>query len=62
MQAWLGEKGVHLLGGDVDEAPRGFPACRTCSTYHSGSVKIEHILRPFAVLMAGSDVFDPFKD
>jgi len=25
-------------------------------------VKIEHTLRPFAVAMAGADVFDPFKD
>jgi len=25
-------------------------------------VKIEHTLRPFAVVMAGADVFDPFKD
>jgi tRNA-splicing ligase RtcB len=29
MQTWLREKGVHLLGGDVDEAP--IAACRTCS-------------------------------
>ena len=29
---------------------------------HAGTVKIEHTLRPFAVLMAGAEVFDPFKD
>ena len=29
---------------------------------HEGTVKIEHTLRPFAVVMAGADVFDPFKD
>ncbi len=29
---------------------------------HAGTVKIEHTLRPFAVVMAGADVFDPFKD
>ena len=29
---------------------------------HAGTVKIEHTLRPFAVIMAGADVFDPFKD
>jgi tRNA-splicing ligase RtcB len=29
---------------------------------HAGAVKIEHTLRPFAVVMAGADVFDPFKD
>jgi len=25
-------------------------------------VKIEHTLRPFAVVMAGSEVNDPYKD
>jgi tRNA-splicing ligase RtcB len=29
---------------------------------HAGTVKVEHVLRPFAVVMAGADVFDPFKD
>ena len=62
MQAWLREKGVHLLGGDVDEAPQAYRRLPDVLVHHSGTVKIEHILRPFAVLMAGSDVFDPFKD
>jgi hypothetical protein len=30
--------------------------------HHTGTVKIEHTLRPFAVFMAGADMFDPFKD
>jgi len=30
--------------------------------HHAGTVKIERTLRPFAVVMAGADVFDPFKD
>jgi hypothetical protein len=29
--------------------------------HHTGTVKIEHTLRPFAV-MAGADVLDPLKD
>jgi len=36
--------------------------CLTCSRITPARVKIEHTLRPFAVLMAGADVFDPFKD
>jgi hypothetical protein len=28
----------------------------------SASVKVIHTLRPFAVVMAGSGEFDPFKD
>jgi tRNA-splicing ligase RtcB len=30
--------------------------------HHAGTVAIEHTLGPFAVVMAGADVFDPFKD
>jgi tRNA-splicing ligase RtcB (3'-phosphate/5'-hydroxy nucleic acid ligase) len=30
--------------------------------HHAGTVQIEHVLHPFAVIMAGADVFDPFKD
>ena len=29
---------------------------------HAGTVKVLHTLRPFAVVMAGEDEFDPFKD
>jgi tRNA-splicing ligase RtcB (3'-phosphate/5'-hydroxy nucleic acid ligase) len=62
MQAWLRARSVLLHGGDVDEAPQAYrrlPAVLAC---HAGTVKIEHTLRPIAVLMAGADVFDPFKD
>ena len=30
--------------------------------HHSGTVKVPHTLRPFAVAMAGAGEFDPFKD
>jgi len=30
--------------------------------HHAGTVAIEHTLRPFIVVMAGANVFDPFKD
>jgi len=62
MQAWLRARGVLLHGGDVDEAPQAYrrlPAVLAC---HARTVKIEHTLRPIAVVMAGADVFDPFKD
>src|SRR5712692_6987626 len=62
MQAWLRKKGVHLLGGDLDEAPQAYRRLPDVLAQHAGTVKIEHTLRPFAVVMAGADVFDPFKD
>jgi tRNA-splicing ligase RtcB len=29
---------------------------------HSESIKLLHVLRPFAVAMAGANEVDPFKD
>jgi tRNA-splicing ligase RtcB len=62
MRAWLREKGVRLIGGDLDEAPQAYRRLPTVLAHHAGTVQIEHTLRPFAVVMAGADVFDPFKD
>jgi tRNA-splicing ligase RtcB len=62
MQAWLRGKGVHLVGGDLDEAPQAYRRLPDVLAHHEGTVEIEHRLRPFVVLMAGADVFDPFKD
>src|SRR5436309_1146382 len=62
MQAWLRGKGVRLVGGGLDEAPQAYRRLPEVLAHHAGTVKIEHTLRPFAVVMAGNDVFDPFKD
>jgi tRNA-splicing ligase RtcB (3'-phosphate/5'-hydroxy nucleic acid ligase) len=52
---------VLLHGGDLDEAPQAYRALPDVLTFHSGTVKIGHTLRPIAVVMAGADVLDPFK-
>ncbi len=62
MQEWLRAKGVHLVGGDLDEAPQAYRRLPDVLAHHAGTVEIEHTLQPFAVVMAGADVFDPFKD
>jgi tRNA-splicing ligase RtcB len=62
MQAWLRARGVMLYGGDLDEAPQAYRRLPEVLACHEDTVKIEHTLRPFAVAMAGADVFDPFKD
>ena len=62
MQAWLRDRGVMLHGADLDEAPQAYRRLPEVLACHEGTVKIEHTLRPFAVVMAGADVFDPFKD
>jgi tRNA-splicing ligase RtcB len=62
MQAWLRDKDVHLVGGDLDEAPQAYRRLPDVLAQHDGTVEVEHILRPFIVVMAGAEVFDPFKD
>jgi tRNA-splicing ligase RtcB len=62
MQQWLRDKGVTLYGGDLDEAPQAYRRLPDVLAAHAGTVRIEHTLRPFAVVMAGANEFDPYKD
>ena len=62
MDAWLQERGVTLLGADLDESPMAYRRLPDVLAYHSSSVRVIHTLRPFAVVMAGAGEFDPFKD
>lgn len=62
MRAWLARKGVLLLGGDLDEAPQAYRRLPDVLAEHAGTVEIEHVLRPFGVVMAGPGDLDPYKD
>ena len=62
MDAWLQERGVTLIGADLDESPMAYRRLPEVLAHHSGTVKVPHTLRPFAVAMAGAGEFDPFKD
>jgi len=62
MDQWLGERGVTLMGADLDESPMAYRRLPEVLAQHAGSVKVLHTLRPFAVVMAGEGEFDPFKD
>lgn len=62
MDAWLKRRGVRLLGGDLDESPMAYRRLPDVLAHHAGTVRVEHTLRPFAVVMAGAGEFDPFKD
>ena len=62
MDKWLQDRGVTLIGADLDESPMAYRRLPEVLTKHAGSIKILHTLRPFAVAMAGSGEFDPFKD
>lgn len=62
MDDWLREKGVYLVGGDVDESPMAYRRLSDVLSHHDGSVEVETTLRPFLVMMAGDEVRDPYKD
>lgn len=62
MDEWLQARGVMVSGGDLDESPMAYRRLPDVLAHHAASVKVLHTLRPFAVAMAGSGEFDPFKD
>lgn len=62
MDNWLQERGVTLVGADLDESPMAYRRLPEVLAHHAGSVKVNHTLRPFAVAMAGAGEFDPFRD
>ena len=62
MDAWLRERGVTLIGADLDESPMAYRRLPDVLAHHSESTRVLHWLRPFAVVMAGSGEFDPWKD
>ncbi|WP_024507126.1 RtcB family protein [Bradyrhizobium sp. ARR65] len=62
MDAWLQSRGVTLIGADLDESPMAYRRLPEVLAAHAGSVRVLHSLRPFAVVMAGANEFDPFKD
>lgn len=58
----LAEMGVELRGGGADEAPQVYRKLHTVLDAHAGTIEVERVLRPFIVVMAGEDEFDPYKD
>lgn len=62
MAQWLQEKGVHLRGGDRDEAPQAYRRLPEVLQSHEGTIRVLQTLRPIGVAMAGRDVVDPYKD
>jgi tRNA-splicing ligase RtcB (3'-phosphate/5'-hydroxy nucleic acid ligase) len=62
MDRWLKQRGVVLVGGDLDESPMAYRRLPEVIAEHAGTVRVLHQLRPFAVAMAGEGEFDPFKD
>ena len=62
MQSWVREKGVVLRGGGLDESPHVYRRLPDVLAAQGGTIEVLHTLRPLVVVMAGADVFDPYKD
>ena len=62
MQAWIGERGVILRGGGLDESPHVYRRLPEVLSAQEGTVRVLHTLRPLIVVMAGADEYDPYKD
>ena len=60
--SWIRDKGVTLIGADLDEAPQAYRRLPEVLAAHAGTVDIIHTLHPFGVIMAGANEFDPYKD
>jgi tRNA-splicing ligase RtcB (3'-phosphate/5'-hydroxy nucleic acid ligase) len=61
VRADLAERGIVVLGSGADEAPEVYKPLDDVLAAHS-NIEVVHRLRPLGVVMAGDDVFDPYKD
>lgn len=62
MKEWLSKKDVKLRGGGLDESPHVYRRLTEVLNYHQNTIQIKHWLKPLGVVMAGPDVYDPFRD
>ena len=62
MEDWVREKGVILRGGGLDESPHAYRRLPSVLEAQGGTIEVLHTLRPLIVVMAGADMFDPYKD
>ena len=62
MQAWVRDKGVVLRGGGLDESPHVYRRLPEVLAAQGGTIEVVHTLRLLAVVMAGANELDPYKD
>jgi tRNA-splicing ligase RtcB len=62
VKARLRQQGIHLRGGEADEAPEAYKRLPDVIAAHAPYVTIKHSLRPIGVVMAGEGTFDPYRD
>lgn len=59
---WIEDYGVTVLGADLDESPQAYRRLHDVLEYHKNTVEVACQLKPFGVIMAGANEFDPYKD
>ena len=62
MHEWVRRKGVVLRGGGLDESPHAYRRLPDVIAAQGPTVQVLHTLRPLIVVMAGADLYDPYKD
>ena len=56
------ESKIELRGAGADEAPGCYKKLEEVLNYQGDTIKVIHKLHPIGVAMAGSEVYDPYKD
>ena len=62
MEDWVKQKGVILRGGGLDESPHVYRRLPDVLAAQKSTIEVLYTLRPLIVVMAGADLFDPYKD
>ena len=62
VKAEIKNKNIELRGAGADESPECYKSLKEVIGYMGDTVKIIHELYPIGVAMAGSEVYDPYKD
>jgi tRNA-splicing ligase RtcB len=62
MSEWISEKGVILRGGGLDESPHVYRRLTDVLSAQGDTITVLNVLKPLIVVMAGDDIFDPYKD
>lgn len=64
MDEWIKNRGVTLIGADLDESPMAYRRLPEVLAHHKETIKVLHTLRPFVVVMAGEKetAEDQWKD
>jgi tRNA-splicing ligase RtcB len=62
LREWVGEKGVILRGGGLDESPHAYRRLPDVLAAQGDTIAVLHTLTPLIVVMAGENEFDPYRD